>query len=500
MGACATTLHEYAQTLGYWECSALMPLGDGAWPAFWLLAADGTRFEVDGLELYGRTPGLINVGFFPRLSPAAGAASPGYGQGGVMCADTTLAYHRYGVSIDPDYISFWFDGVRIWQAPASFDCYRDVYALLDLTTGGFVGNPLATDLPLEMGVRYVAAYQRTESATGTVSGVQAETTAILGVMANTQPQYVQDAINDFVLWAKNTTTQMGSQTFWAALDRLAVHAVPDEDAALVEWKTATKGGYGTAVVVASGGAASGASSITLTASNLITSALTVRPITGVIGTGVTGTIAGTKLTLSTPLTGALAAGTTLFLTASARPTGMTGPVFTAGQGFKGTGNNAYFIDQGWNPSSVNGNATSTRLTMGAVVLDAPGTSGGVVQMTSNASLNVAQAGSLQAKLNAATQTYVVPKAATDPVQFVAAMRYEFSTTAFVGANNVPYAQSYISSNTTTGLDNEIVRLCPGAITSALEFRAGWLTSRDVQRLYGAFQTLLQGLTQGGIVV
>src|SRR5690606_9699892 len=51
----------FSQQYGYFEARAILPVGDGMWPAFWLIGVDRSRFtaEIDVFEHHGHKPGVF---------------------------------------------------------------------------------------------------------------------------------------------------------------------------------------------------------------------------------------------------------------------------------------------------------------------------------------------------------------------------------------------------------------------------------------------------------
>ncbi len=169
----------FSQTYGRFEAKIRLPIGEGLWPAFWMMPQDdvyggwAASGEIDIMEARGR---------LPYQSIAAlhfGAAWPDN-------VHTHEVYHfPAGQSINDFnvYAIEWEEGVIRWYVndvlvktsiwwytqghdfPAPFD--QDFYLLLNLAIGGtFDGGRLPPnslfDEPVIMEVEYVRVYQRSE--------------------------------------------------------------------------------------------------------------------------------------------------------------------------------------------------------------------------------------------------------------------------------------------------------------------------------------------------
>lgn len=179
----------FSQAYGRFEVRAKLPLGQGIWPALWLLpekeqyggwAASG---EIDILETKGQEPrriqGAIHYGGrWPANAFAVGEH--------VFDEGSIAEFHVYAVDWDPGAIHWEVDGTRYasknfwWSTsksnakgginpvaeadlepwPAPFD--RPFQILMNLAVGGrFLGNPdSTTPFPAEMLVDYVRVYER----------------------------------------------------------------------------------------------------------------------------------------------------------------------------------------------------------------------------------------------------------------------------------------------------------------------------------------------------
>ncbi|MEO1087448.1 MAG: family 16 glycosylhydrolase, partial [Acidobacteriota bacterium] len=161
-------------TFGRMEMRAKMPIGQGLWPAFWMLSSDPSIYgvwaasgEIDIMEYIGSEPDKI----FGTIH--YGASFPGNVFSGT---DTFLpsgtfadGFHEFAVEWEFGEIRWYLDGVEYtrrnsWFStggpfPAPFDV--DFHLLLNVAVGGNLpGNPDAsTVFPQEMVVDYVRVYQ-----------------------------------------------------------------------------------------------------------------------------------------------------------------------------------------------------------------------------------------------------------------------------------------------------------------------------------------------------
>jgi len=103
---------------GYLEARIKMPIGEGNWPAFWLLrdgnydASNKTPGEIDVVEWYAHYPTKSwSTLHFDSLSSTDTSTS----QGAVAASATPLSdgFHTYGMAWLPDSITFYLDGKPI---------------------------------------------------------------------------------------------------------------------------------------------------------------------------------------------------------------------------------------------------------------------------------------------------------------------------------------------------------------------------------------------------
>jgi len=160
-------------TYGRFEASIQLPVGQGIWPAFWLLGADISSVgwpscgEVDIMEYRGQTPLMVQGSLH----------GPGYSGGRAIWSQKYLpgpagyddGFHVFAVDWDPGVIRWEVDGtvyltVDRTRLPAgstwAFD--HPFFVILNVAVGGgFVGSPDGTTVfPQTMLVDYVRVYQR----------------------------------------------------------------------------------------------------------------------------------------------------------------------------------------------------------------------------------------------------------------------------------------------------------------------------------------------------
>ncbi len=168
------TKGKFAQTYGRFEARMRLPIGQGIWPAFWMLGASGGNWpdngEIDIMEHLGHQTGKsYGTIHGPGYSAAAGVQGSYTLPNGQRFTD---AYHLFAVEWEPNLIRWYVDNQLFFTAtPASLPAGRawvfdhDFFLLLNLAVGGvWGGNPDgSTVFPQTLSVDYVRVY--TKSAT-----------------------------------------------------------------------------------------------------------------------------------------------------------------------------------------------------------------------------------------------------------------------------------------------------------------------------------------------
>jgi beta-glucanase (GH16 family) len=153
-----TTYQSFSQEYGYFEIRAALPTGQGAWPAFWMLPANGSwPPELDVFEAIGTaSPGNIYV---TTHSDATGSNVTSSQL--VQVPGGIGAFHTYGVDWEPDTITFYIDGNEVASMPTPADMHQPMYMLVDLAMGaqGSWPGAAAADGPAQqMEIDYIRAY------------------------------------------------------------------------------------------------------------------------------------------------------------------------------------------------------------------------------------------------------------------------------------------------------------------------------------------------------
>ncbi|ARM89737.1 glycoside hydrolase family 16 protein [Rhizobium sp. CIAT894] len=151
----------FSQQFGYFEARMKLPPGKGVWPAFWLIGLDRSKYtaEIDVLEYYGRAPYEFSMGFHIwRQSQGGQNSTGGYWnkvQDGILNSD----YHTYGVDIQADKTSFYFDRQFLWSFDTPKEFHMPFYPLVNLALGS--GWPIdETPNPSILLVDYIHVYKR----------------------------------------------------------------------------------------------------------------------------------------------------------------------------------------------------------------------------------------------------------------------------------------------------------------------------------------------------
>ena len=184
-----TTENKFSFKYGRIDFRAKLPVGDGLWPALWLLPDDDTygtwaaSGEIDVMEARGRIPestsGALHFGgTWPSNTHLSEPFT--FTDGGRIDTD----FHTYSVVWEENMIKWYVDGNLFfflnsdqWYTTASssktapFD--KEFYIIMNLAVGGWFDNgitPKAGDIPATMQVDYVRVYKAEGDTTHTSTG------------------------------------------------------------------------------------------------------------------------------------------------------------------------------------------------------------------------------------------------------------------------------------------------------------------------------------------
>jgi hypothetical protein len=162
--AAVTSTH--LQTYGYFEARVKMPPNaKGIGAGFWM-DAQGWQFpEIDISEWLGVTP-TSDYTTWHYAYPSDGTNTTGISKK-VSLGDPTL-WHVVGVLWNPGTITWYYDGVQVFQTSTNVNSTNAIaqWMLLTATVGGFNGNTVdsTTVFPAHMYVDYVHAYSNSPTA------------------------------------------------------------------------------------------------------------------------------------------------------------------------------------------------------------------------------------------------------------------------------------------------------------------------------------------------
>jgi len=160
----------YARTRGRFEARIKLPVGQGIWPAFWLL---GSNFGSVGWPECGEIDIMEYRGQYPNIVSGA-LHGPGYSGGNSIGGYYNLEgasfnddFHVFAIDWDSDSISWSVDDqIYMTLAPsdlpsgAQWVYNHDFFIILNVAVGGYyVGSPdETTTFPQTMLVDYVRVY------------------------------------------------------------------------------------------------------------------------------------------------------------------------------------------------------------------------------------------------------------------------------------------------------------------------------------------------------
>ncbi|WP_375416548.1 carbohydrate-binding protein [uncultured Hymenobacter sp.] len=223
-------------TFGKIEARIKMPLGQGLWPAFWML---GANINTVSWPRCGELDIMEHVNADNKVYGTVHWDNNGHAEYGGSTITTPASYHVYSIEWTPTFIKWFVDGVQfhtidITNGVGGTDEFqRPFFLLLNLAVAGnWPGQTVdETKLPATMAVDYVRVYQLTSAP------APAPTATLLQAEAFSSMSGVQvEACSD---------TGGGQDVGWIdARDWLAYNNVnfPTSGSYLVEYRVASPGG------------------------------------------------------------------------------------------------------------------------------------------------------------------------------------------------------------------------------------------------------------------
>jgi len=151
----------FAQQYGYFEMRAMLPKGDGFWPAFWLIGVEQSDFtaEVAVVEMHTTRPDKIESALhvFPHKE---GGETVNLGSAFVTPPGAMAkGFNTYGVSVEEDVTIFYFNRREYWRTPTPKEFHQPLFVLFDLAMEASDINE-STPNPAYMYVDYVKVFSR----------------------------------------------------------------------------------------------------------------------------------------------------------------------------------------------------------------------------------------------------------------------------------------------------------------------------------------------------
>ncbi|MBT9395201.1 family 16 glycosylhydrolase [Hymenobacter sp. NST-14] len=173
------------------EARMKLPLGQGLWPAFWML---GSNIGQVGWPACGEIDVMEHINAENKVYGTAHWDSNGHAEYGGNLITTPEAYHVYSVEWEPTYIRWFIDGVKYHEiniannAGGTEEFQRPFFLLLNLAVAGnWPGQTVdESKLPATLFVDYVRVYQKAAAPVvrfleaegySTMNGVQVEACA-----------------------------------------------------------------------------------------------------------------------------------------------------------------------------------------------------------------------------------------------------------------------------------------------------------------------------------
>jgi len=160
-----TTKGKHEFLYGKIEARIKIPVGQGFWPAFWLL---GANIDAVGWPACGETDIMEHINTDSLIYGTLHWDNNGHVQKGDTVASTPAGYHIYAVEWDSASIRWYIDGIKYHEVDihnnvnSTDEFHKPFFILLNLALGGDWPGQVIDDskLPAKMYVDYVRVYKK----------------------------------------------------------------------------------------------------------------------------------------------------------------------------------------------------------------------------------------------------------------------------------------------------------------------------------------------------
>lgn len=160
-----TTQRKHEFLYGRIEARIKIPVGQGLWPAFWML---GANISEVGWPACGETDIMEHINTDSLIYGTLHWDNNGHVQSGDTLRSTPSSYHVYAVEWDKDAISWYIDSIKYHTViitngiNSTEEIHQPFFILLNFALGGDWPGQQIDDskLPAKMYVDYVRVYQK----------------------------------------------------------------------------------------------------------------------------------------------------------------------------------------------------------------------------------------------------------------------------------------------------------------------------------------------------
>lgn|GEM_PF-5511543 len=175
-GVLTTRDSGHSQLFGFWEGSMKLPSARGAWPAFWLLPThekwpEGVA-KLPEIDIMEAVKDVVDGVYHGSLhTNESGVMVSSEGNDVATNANLTGEYNRYGLSWEPDWIIWYFNGVEVIRRPTPADMQEvSAHILINLAVGGWGGEPVLEDYAADsdiatFDIEWIRVYQNAKTGT-----------------------------------------------------------------------------------------------------------------------------------------------------------------------------------------------------------------------------------------------------------------------------------------------------------------------------------------------